>query len=299
MFRLLVSDLTNYLKEIKLNLIFSYGCSLFVQLFNIEKRPMKLLNGILLVFVSFNVFSQTTNIEDNARDRVIPVKLYYPENIEKCTVELRCPVVFLSAGYGMLHTDYSFLAEQFSLLGYLTIAIKHELPGDPALSVTGNLYETRSENWIRGSKTLEVVRDKLIQKLHEFNFDSLILVGHSNGGDIASWLGNQGRGFISDIITLDHRRVPLPKTSKIKVISIRASDYLADIGVLPTPKEQVKYGSCVVKIEDSKHNDFWDGGSTSLKNIVLSIVKGHLNNLSCQQLKLIAPAELGVGSKTN
>lgn len=246
---------------------------------------MKFIHGLLLILVSFNCFSQSTEVLDESRNRIIPIKFYYPVNAGKCSVKLKCPVVILSSGYGVPHTGYSFLAEQFSQRGYLTVAIRHELPNDPPISVTGNLFVTRSKNWIRGSKTLEFIRDYLIKDYHNFNFEKILLVGHSNGGDISSWLGNEGKSFISGIITLDHRRVPLPRTSEIKVLSIRASDFSADKDVLPTLKEQGQYGSCVVKINDSKHNDMWDKGPESLKEKINAIVENHLNGQSCHQLQ--------------
>lgn len=246
---------------------------------------MKLIYGLFGVFISFNCLSQSTTVLDESRNRVIPIKLYQPTNADKCTVELKCPVVFLSAGYGILHTEYSFLAEEFSQSGYLTVAIGHEIPNDPPLSVSGNLFETRSENWIRGSNTLEFIRDYLVNDYKHFNFDNILLVGHSNGGDISSWLANESKSYISGVITLDHRRVALPRTSKIKVLSIRGSDYPADKDVLPSLKEQKKYGSCVIKIDGSKHNDMWDKGPELLKKKIIDIVKSHLSGQSCQQLR--------------
>ena len=41
----------------------------------------------------------------------------------------------------------------------MVVAIGHELPNDPPLSVSGNLYETRSENWSRGAVTLDFIRN--------------------------------------------------------------------------------------------------------------------------------------------
>lgn len=246
---------------------------------------MKFIHGLLLILISFNCLSQSTTVLDKSRNRVIPIKFYQPANADKCTVELKCPVVFLSVGYGILHTEYSFLAEEFSQRGYLTVAIRHEIPSDPPLSVTGSLFETRSENWIRGSNTLEFIRDYLVKDYKNFNFDNILLVGHSNGGDISSWLGNEGKSYISGVITLDHRRVALPRTSAIKVLSIRGSDFPADKDVLPTLKEQEQYGSCVIKIDGSKHNDMWDKGPELLKKKIIDIFKNHLDGQSCQQLQ--------------
>lgn len=247
---------------------------------------MKFINGLIWALASFSCFSQSIDVLDESRNRTIPIKIYNPVNADKCFVESKCPVVILSAGYGIPHTKYSFLVEQFNERGYLTVAIRHELPNDPPLSTSGNLFKTRSENWIRGANTLEFIRDYLIIDYQNYDFDNLLLVGHSNGGDISSWLGNEGKTYISGIITLDYRRVPLPRNSAIKVLSIRASDFPADKDVLPTVTEQSEYGSCVVKIDASKHNDMWDKGPETLKNRIVSLVKYHLDGVSCKQLKI-------------
>lgn len=242
---------------------------------------MKFIYGFILVCLSFNAIAQSTFIEDDSRDRQIPVKFYPPASPASCSVEEKCPVAFLSAGYGMQHTDYGFVANALSQLGYFTVAIRHEMPEDPPLSVSGNLYQTRTENWIRGAKSLEVVRAKLSDRFRHLNFKELLLVGHSNGGDISSWLGNKGHTYVKSIITLDHRRVPLPRSAEIKILSIRAGDFPADRGVLPSAAEQQKYASCIIKIEDARHNDMWDGGPDPLKQDILAIVRHHLRGEDC------------------
>lgn len=149
------------------------------------------------------------------------------------------------------------------------VAVRHELPTDPPLSITGNLYQTRSENWRRGAHNLRFVRDALKSTMTEFDFDKLLLIGHSNGGDISAWLANemiaQDEAFISTVITLDSRRVPLPKTPAIKLLSIRGSDFPADEGVLPTVDERRALGLCITTIPQSRHNDMYDGGPAWLK----------------------------------
>jgi hypothetical protein len=224
------------------------------------------------------------NIYDEARDRTIPVEITFPANIELCSTNLKCPVAFLSAGYGVSHTKYAFLSKQFNQLGYLVIAIGHELPSDPALSVSGNLYETRSENWRRGAQTLDFLKGSLSKRFIEYNFEKLTLVGHSNGGDISAWLGNESKSYIQKIITLDHRRVPLPRNSDYQILSIRASDFPADKGVLPKEIEQEKYGSCVVNIPKAKHNDIADFGPVWLKERIKFLITSYLNGLSCSEL---------------
>lgn len=251
---------------------------------------MKLSFYPLLAALTFSgaVSAKSITLVDNARERKIPAELYYPDKQQLCTQKQPCPVVLLSAGYGVPHSEYTFLAETFTDSGYLVVAIGHELPGDPALSVSGNLYETRSENWQRGATTLAFVQQSLKQQLPGYNFDALTLAGHSNGGDISAWLGNNGKNYIKRIITLDHRRVALPKTKAISVLSIRASDFAADKGVLPNSKEQALFGSCVVTINNARHNDMSDQGPVWLKEKIQQLVSQYLEKrLNCHELQQV------------
>ncbi|WP_246624827.1 alpha/beta hydrolase [Oceanobacter mangrovi] len=236
----------------------------------------------VMIFGMSSHISAEESIVDTDRHRVIPIEISFPLEKSNCSVESQCPVVFFSAGYGVSHTKYHFLSDLFAELGYLVVAIGHELPGDPPLSVSGNLLETRSENWRRGSDTLKVVRNVLRGKNPEYNFDHLLLAGHSNGGDISAWLANESPEFIGGLITLDHRRVPLPRSGSIAVLSVRASDFEADAGVLPSEAEQTQYGSCIVKIPNARHNDISDLGPKWLKTSIQRIVRGWLTNTSCQ-----------------
>jgi hypothetical protein len=53
--------------------------------------------------------------------------------------------------------------------------------------------------------------------------------------------------IVEKIITLDNRRMTLPKLKRVKVYSLRSSDQPADEGVLPTEKETKKYKMKIVK----------------------------------------------------
>lgn len=119
---------------------------------------MSYLQGFLAISIFWVGIVNAETILDKSRDRLIPFELSYPLDRVSCTPELKCPVAFLSAGYGVPHTKYSFLVDQLIKLGYLVVAVSHELPNDPPISVKGNLFETRSENWIRGAKTLDFLR---------------------------------------------------------------------------------------------------------------------------------------------
>jgi pimeloyl-ACP methyl ester carboxylesterase len=223
-------------------------------------------------------------IFDKSRDRYIPIEISHPTQSDECKTQSPCSVAFISAGYGVSHLNYQFIGNLFKKRDYMVVAIGHELPNDPPLSVSGNLYETRSENWSRGALTLDYISNNLKARFKNYDFDNLTLVGHSNGGDISAWLANEGKGYIQDIITLDHRRVPLPRRGDVKVLSIRASDFPADKGVLPTTSEQQKFGSCVVTIPKARHNDMEDEGPEWLKTKINALIAGFLEKNSCAQL---------------
>lgn len=226
-------------------------------------------------------------VHDESRGRFIPTEITFPRNVEQCSAESKCPVALLSAGYGVSHLKYTFISKQLNKLNYLVIAIGHELPNDPALSVSGDLYETRSENWSRGAQTLDFIKTVLSERFSKYDFEKITLIGHSNGGDISAWLANESKLYVGNIITLDHRRVPLPRNSEIKVLSIRASDFPADKGVLPTKSEQEKFLSCIVNIPKAKHNDITDFGPEWLTFQISVLIKSYLNGQSCSKLMKI------------
>lgn len=242
---------------------------------------MKLLT--LFSSLLFSTFSLAGDkIYDESRDRHIPIEVSHPLEKEQCNETQKCPVALLSAGYGVSHTKYAFLSKQLNQLGYMVIAIGHELENDPPLSVSGNLYETRSENWKRGAETLDFIKRRLASTYQKYNFNDLLLIGHSNGGDISSWLANTGKDYIDTVITLDHRRVPLPRRKDINVLSIRGSDYPADDGVLPSPGEAREYSMCVTETPKSRHNDMSDYGPKWLKDEISKIIDNFLNGTGCR-----------------
>lgn len=230
---------------------------------SVDDDPVKLISDKLL---------------DVKRQRQIPVAHYQPENDEQCTETHRCPVALISPGYGGSHTAYSFLAEALVEQGYLVVAVQNQLPTDPPLPTTGNLRTERLPNWRKGARNLLFVRDYLSAQHANFDWDNLLLVGHSNGGDISALFADKKPELVSGLITLDHRRYPLPRDSSIRVLSIRASDFLADPGVLPSNEEIELYPIQIIEIKQARHIDMHDGGPPGLKATILESISYFLNS---------------------
>lgn len=214
-------------------------------------------------------------LRDDARERNIPLELYFPAPSTPCSATQPCPVAFLSPGYGLPHTAYAFIAATLNDLGYLVVAIQNQLPSDPPLPTHGNLRETRAPSWIQGAQNIRFARSELVRSHPQFDWQHPVLVGHSNGGDISAWLAQESPGLAATLITLDHRRMPLPRDGTTKVLSIRAGDFPADDGVLP------ESGACIVTLDDARHNDMHDGGSDELRHRISHLIGAFLRNGSC------------------
>ncbi|MBG9992669.1 alpha/beta hydrolase [Pseudoalteromonas sp. NZS37] len=199
-------------------------------------------------------------ITDQSRDRTIPINITLPSNNAKCTEQVKCPVAFINAGYGISHNEYTFVSNAFNQRGYLTVAVAHELKSDPYLNREQPYLTTRMENWHRGVVTLKFLVNELASKYPAYDFTKLALFGHSNGGDISALYGSIYPNEVSTIITLDHRRMLIPRNKSIRVLTLRGSDYPADANVLLNDSELDAFPVTQTLIEKSRHNDMYDGG---------------------------------------
>nr|WP_295077407.1 hypothetical protein [uncultured Roseateles sp.] len=220
-------------------------------------------------------------LRDFARNRDVLVHLYRPKAEGACASERRCPVVLLSPGTGLSHTAYSFLAQALAKDGYLVLAVQHELPTDAPMPNTGHLLRDRSPTWQRGADNLRFASRELASRMPEYRWDQPILLGHSTGGDISALLATQSPGFASTLVTLDHRRMALPRDASLRVLSLRGSDFEADPGVLPSPAEREALGHCIVNLLDARHNDMNDAGPAALKARLVNAVVQFLRQGHC------------------
>ena len=203
---------------------------------------------------------------DKSRNRSIPVALYLPNSETKIENQ---KVVLLSHCYNQnkLGTNkyYSFITKNLASKGYFVISIQNELPTDELLPTQGDLKVLRKPIWDRGCENVLFVINEFKKSNPELDFKHLILIGHSNGGDITMLFAHKYPDLVDKIISLDNRRVDFPRISKPKIYSLRSSDQVADEGVLPTDEEQKKFNIRIIQLKNTIHNDMMDSATKKQK----------------------------------
>ena len=247
---------------------------------------MHYLLGLFTLFLSLSSFAEHMEVYDQLRDRKIPISVQYPANKQDCNSTNQCKVVFISAGNRVPYEKYNFISTALTDLNYLVISIDHELPSDPSLSKVGNLYKSRIENWERGANNINFIHDYLSEHFLDYDFNNITLIGHSNGGNISTWFVTKNSTYIDNLITLDHKRVTLPKNKNVKTLSIRSPEYPTKKGVLLTKEEQKDFDICIVSISDSKHMDLTDYGKESIKIKTRNFIEEFLSGKSCDVIKM-------------
>lgn len=227
-------------------------------------------------------------LRDQSRNREVPVHISKPKSEERCTRRVPCPITFISGGYGESPLNYSFIASALAARGFLVVSVQHDLSSDEPLPREGNLYDLRSPFWARGMENMIFVRESFKARYPQFDWDRPIFLGHSNGGDISVWFGREHPFAVRAIITLDHRRVPMLRSSQPKQLSLRGIDYPADEGVLPSLDEQREFEVEVSTIPGAKHNDMVDAGPQEVRHEIIGRTIEFL-------VKLGIPGMLGTG----
>jgi beta-lactamase class D/predicted esterase len=215
--------------------------------------------------ISDDLISQNNIIlHDSKHERIIPIAIYSNKENSK---NHQLPVVIINHGYGVKNTEYSFIASNLAAKGYYVISIQHDLDGDPALPRTGNLYELRMPFWERGVKSLSFAIEKISKDNSKLNMSKVILIGHSNGGDISMMFADKYPNKVKKVISLDSLRYPFPTGSNI--LSLRAKDTSADIGVL-TKNTNAE----IIQMNNAKHIDMYDAGPNDVKAEIIE----HIND---------------------
>ncbi|MEZ4740404.1 MAG: alpha/beta hydrolase [Flavobacteriales bacterium] len=214
-------------------------------------------------------------LQDATRDRSIPIAIHAPRIEPK-------RLVILSHGYAAnrpgTYLRYSYLTKSLTEAGNAVVSIQHELPDDPLLAMKGNLREARRPNWERGVENIVHVLERIRTDRPEWASLPVLLIGHSNGGDMSLLFAELHPERIEAVITLDNLRMPLPRTSKPHIATIRANDTTADSGVLPTDVERNTFGIRVVRQELCAHVEMDDRATEAqraeLSKLVLELIEG-------------------------
>ncbi|MEZ4826693.1 MAG: alpha/beta hydrolase [Bacteroidia bacterium] len=215
---------------------------------------------------------------DSLRNREIPLAIYLPEGEFPGKGK---PLVVFSHGYGENNSDsylsYSFLGEYLAANGFPFVSIQHELPTDELLPFAGVPQVVRMPNWERGSANIGFVVAALKHDFPDWDFSRLVVMGHSNGGDMSVLFARQNPALVWKLITLDNRRMAFPRNQTPQIYSLRSSDQPADEGVLPLPTEQENLGMKIVKLKNTTHNEMSDSADETqkeeMKKLILNFVQ--------------------------
>lgn len=156
-------------------------------------------------------------------------------------------------------------------MGYMVVALEQSGGGktmDPDADRVTQLHALAR----LGAQSIATALDETSVRYPQFNWQRLLLVGHSLGGDSSALFATENTQRVFGLITLDNRRLALPRSLDTHVLTLRASDTTADLGVLPSNEEQRRFGICVVHIDGLRHNDMQDEGSGQLKGRVTSVI---------------------------
>lgn len=225
---------------------------------------------ILLIFICINSFSyalevKTVDLFDANRNRNLPVVIYQDKE------NFKLPVVIISHGYGVKNTEYSFIGQGLAAHGYFVASIQHDLKTDKPLPKNGHLFEKRKPLWERGVQNILFTIGELKKVEPKLDLNKVILIGHSNGGDISMLFATLHPDMVSKIISLDSRRYPFPRNPDIEVLRFGASDDEPDEGVVPNSSVKIIY------VKNAKHLDLCDRGSEHIKNEIQKAIIQFLN----------------------
>ena len=228
-----------------------------------EIKKLKSIFSIIILLGCCKMYATefTTCLFDVSRNRKIPVTVYEPQKVDQKT-----KVIIFSHGYDGNQNDksnqaYSYLTRFLSGKGFYVISIQHELPDDPLLAMSGDFMQTRMSNWERGVENILFTINEFKKFKPYLDWSRLALIGHSNGGDMTMLFVSKYPVLIKKAISLDHRRMIMPRCETPRIYTLRGCDYEADKGVIPTPEEQQKYRVTVVRLNGIKHGDMDNKGS--------------------------------------
>ena len=227
---------------------------------------------------TFSINIDTVSLFDTVRQREVPIAVYKTKSNKKNDKQ---KIIIFSHGYGQNkggdYLAYSYLTAYLASKGFYVVSIQHELSTDSLINLVGIPQVVRRPFWERGADNILFVINELKKSNPELDFKHIVLIGHSNGGDMTALFPQKYPNIVYKIITLDNRRMTLPRTKDVKVYTLRSSDQKADEGVLPTEKEQKKFGMKIIKLENTIHNVMDDHANNKQAEEIRNYVMTFLN----------------------
>jgi predicted dienelactone hydrolase len=198
---------------------------------------------------------ETLNLFDAARNRPVTVNLAVRRDAElRANTGLGdLKVAIINHGYTVKSSEYSFLANMLAARGYLVASIQHDLPTDAPLSEKGELYVGRLPMYERGMANILFAIDQLKQIEPNADYQHLVMLGHSNGGDISMFFAGRHPDM-----------------------SFRSNDWKPDAGVVPSEELCKRLGIDVEKM-DAQHTEMSDRGPETVKEKIVTKLRDFLN----------------------
>ena len=205
---------------------------------------------------------------DTAQGRDVPVEVWASwGTLAKAQLGAAPRFAILNHGNTVRHDEYRAAGRVLAEHGYLVASIQHDLPGDPPLPQSGSPYRGRLPLYQRGVRNIFLVVGELQRQFPGADLGMFTLVGHSNGGDIATYFASEHPQLVERLITMDNLRVPLTLVRNIPVLSIRSNDWKPDDGVVPHDDACEELGIHLVKT-NFQHVEFSDRGPDFVKQHV-------------------------------
>jgi predicted dienelactone hydrolase len=135
----------------------------------------------------------------------VPVDIHAPTSVQACTNAIPCPVAILSPGYGLSGSDYSFVTNYLNGMGYLVVALQDSVGGvkmDPNAPVSKQVQALARV----ASQSISTAIDETAGRYPQFDWQHLLLVGHSLGGDSSAQFAADNANRVSS-------RYPRPDNS--------------------------------------------------------------------------------------
>lgn len=219
----------------------------------------------------------TATWTDSLRHRAVPVAFYHTNGALTGK-----PVVLFSHGYNEnrpgAYLGYGHLAEAMAAEGWFVVSVQHELPTDELLPMSGAPKVVRRPSWERGVANLLFVLDRLHHIHPELDLKRLTVMGHSQGGDISMLFGQLHPELAERVLSLDNRRMPLPRMRTPQVCTIRSNDQPADEGVLPAAREGADLNIRIMHA-NVPHNNMGDAATPEQRRELVELVLALMREL--------------------